>query len=68
MKKRSTFTRVQMALYCLLLSAILLLISACSGLSSPGAQPNGTPSHNGGYSIIQLAIQEAHFFQSFFRH
>jgi hypothetical protein len=63
MKKRNAFRRVQIAAFACLLLGIFLLVSACSGYSSPGTQPNGTPS-NGGYSVIYQVIQEAHLLQS----
>lgn len=63
MKKRNVFRRIQIATFACLLLGIFLLVSACSGYSSPGTQPNGTPS-NGGYSVIYQVIQEAHLLQS----
>jgi hypothetical protein len=61
MKQKKTFTRVLAVQWCLLILGALLLLAACGGSSSPGAQPNSTPS-NGGYSVIQLLNQESHFF------
>ncbi len=63
MKKRNTLRRLQIAAFGCLLLGVLLLVSACGGYSSPGAQPNSTPS-NGGYSVIYQVIQEAHLLQS----
>jgi hypothetical protein len=61
MKKRNAFVHVLAVQWCLLMLGALLLLAACGGSSSPGAQPNSTPS-NGGYSVIQLLNQESHFF------
>jgi len=67
MKKRNALRRVQIAAFGCLLLGVLLLVSACtSGPSSPGAQPNNTPS-NGGYSVIYQVIQEAHLLHSLFQ-
>lgn len=52
MKQRKMFTRVRVALLCLLMLAVLLLVSACGDSSGPGSQPS-SPS-NGGYSIIHV--------------
>jgi len=49
------------ATFCLLLLCLLLLLSACGGYSSPGSQPQATPT-KGGYSIISLLDNEIEFF------
>jgi len=45
------------AKFCLLMLGILLFLSGCGSNSSPGSQPNSTPT-NGGYSIIYLLDKE----------
>jgi hypothetical protein len=41
------------AKFCLLMLGALLFLSGCGSYSSPGSQPNATPT-KGGYSIIYL--------------
>ncbi|MGH2510968.1 MAG: hypothetical protein ACRDHZ_26690 [Ktedonobacteraceae bacterium] len=67
MKQKNPLTRIQMVLLCLLMLSTFLLVSACSGMSNPGSQPNNQPS-NSGYSLFHLVDQQVQHFLTFPKH
>lgn len=58
--------RLQIAALTCLVLGTLLLVSACTGASGPGSQPNGPP-NNSGYSVLYQVLQEAHLLQALWR-
>lgn len=62
MKQKTPLTRIQQVLLCLLMLSTFLLVSACSGMADPNAQPNSQPANNSGYSLIHLVDQQIQHF------